>query len=81
MAPRFLYYCAYLLEEKRKGADSHLKPFLDILPPECVDFPVLYDDETLAYLKGSPMLKEIQNIKKNNKIYYDHACEQVPDYK
>jgi len=58
ISPKHSFLGAYLLQEKKKDQkDMYFKPFLDILPQECVDFPIFFTEEELGYLEGSPFLK------------------------
>ena len=42
-----------------------MNEFLNILPTDCKDFPVFYNDEELTYLKGTTMLDMIVKKKWN----------------
>ena len=48
MSPKHSFLGAYLMQEKRKTiAEREFEPFLDILPKECVDFPIFFNEDQL----------------------------------
>lgn len=81
MSPKHSFLGTYLMQERRKEAkDREFEPFLDILPKECVDFPIFFTEDQLAYLAGSPFLKLIEEKKEDIKSDYDLICKEVPDF-
>tara|TARA_B100001057_G_C22795426_1_gene929415 strand:+ start:115 stop:1221 length:1107 start_codon:yes stop_codon:yes gene_type:complete len=53
----------FMLEEMRKQ-DSFFFPYFNSLPDDVSNFPVFWDTETLSLLKGSKLLNDIENRKK-----------------
>ncbi|KAL4496233.1 hypothetical protein ABPG72_012970 [Tetrahymena utriculariae] len=59
LSPKHTFLSIYIIIEK-KNHKSFWKPFLDILPVEYTTFPILYTDEELFWLKGSPFLNQVK---------------------
>ena len=48
----------YLLQEWEKAeSERKFEPYLDILPKSCYNFPIMFKEDELALLKGSPVLR------------------------
>ena len=43
--------------------ETFFEPYLDCLPQNCDHFPVFFISDELQYLKGSPILKSIEQKK------------------
>ena len=80
------FMAVYLLTEiYRKRADpnyvSRSEKYINILPEDVLDFPVCYDEKTLAELEGSELLKTIRRRKSEYEEEYEMLCEKIPDFK
>ena len=72
----------YIMFERRKpDQDKKFAEFLDVWPKSVRQFPFFFNDAELSYLKGSPFLKELEDIKDAHKEIYDRMCEEVPGFK
>jgi len=61
---------AFFLEEFKKSKYSRLyKEYTEILPASCHNYPIFFDDNELAELKGSPFAAVIQERQDN--LYND----------
>ena len=49
----------YILKELQ-NPDSFYRPFLDLLPQSCSNFPIFFGEDELIELEGSQFLDEIQ---------------------
>ena len=70
-----------LIMQERRNPDTKLQNFLDSIPKDWSNFPVLYTKEEWEYLQGSQLITwtnaEIQIQKKQ----YDFFADVVPDFK
>jgi len=48
-----------MLERKKPPLESIYYAYMDLLPKNCKEFPLLFDEEEISYLEGSPMKYEI----------------------
>jgi histone-lysine N-methyltransferase SETD3 len=69
-----------LLELKKEDKNDY-QPYLDILPSSFDEFPHMYTDDELEWLKGSEILKAIEENKKMQREDYDIICNLVEEYK
>ena len=76
--PNVMYLSLMILQQLKLGEESHYTYFLGNFP-ETDDFPLTYDNETLDLLVGSPLLKRIEKIRKNNREDYDMLVAAVPE--
>ena len=63
--PKYIIMATFLLEEKLKGAESKFKHFLNILPTDLSEFPVLFTDEEKEWLNGSKLKESINDSVEN----------------
>jgi len=42
-----------MFDKFKKPIEQEFKPFLDLFPKACTDFPILFNNEELDYLEGS----------------------------
>ena len=66
LSPKHSFLSIFLLKEKYDPV-SEWHPYIDILPTDYLNFPVLFSDEDLAWLKGSPFLS-------NQYYFYQSIC-------
>ena len=68
------------MEEKRMKKRI-FGPVLDVLPKSYQHFPVLFNEDELSYLKGSPLLDAIHSEKEALRKNYLFICHCVPQFK
>jgi hypothetical protein len=57
ISPKHSFLGSYIMQERRKDEeDIEFTEYLDILPKGLNDFPIFFDEDEKAYLKGSPFL-------------------------
>ena len=76
--PNVMYLSLMLMQEIKLGEESHYKHFLGNFP-EVDDFPLTYENQTLQMLEGSPLLKRIAKVRRNNREDYDMLVAAVPE--
>ena len=70
LSPKHCYLSSFLLQEKYKEDYSPWKNYLEILPKSYENFPIFYTEEEKKWLKGSPLLTQIND--KINDISVDY---------
>lgn len=68
---------AFLLHAKREG--GFWKPYLDVLPQEFSEHPLLFSESEIEYLKGSRLFRSILERKAENEAYYDQLPPSVKE--
>ena len=68
------------LTEAMNEPNSSLKPFLDILPEDVSEFPIMFGQEEKNLLQGSNLLVIIEKTYSEIKDDYDLLCE-IPSFK
>ena len=61
----FYSFTLFIMEERR-NPDSFWKPYIDIFPTKCSNYPQFWSQEELKWLVGTNLLPEIQ--KRNNDL-------------
>lgn len=80
LSPKHSFLSSYVLQEKRKP-DSFWKPYLDILPNTCNNFPIFFTAEEKEWLKGSPFLDQVEEKISDMDQDYTSICDAVPEFK
>ena len=81
-APKNSFFAAFLMEEESKPAEEReWQEYLDILPRNCDNYPIFFNDEQLEHLKGSPILHQIKLHKQKILRDYLTICREVPEFK
>lgn len=68
------YLASYLLQEKRKGAQSMWYPYIRCLPQLYNNMPIFFSQELLSLLQGSFTLEKIRDRQESLKAEYDNIC-------
>jgi histone-lysine N-methyltransferase SETD3 len=74
------YLAAYLLQEKHKKNKSFWEPYLRILPVHYANMPLSFDEEQLAWLKGSMCLQKIADRIDSLRREYENIRRHVPEF-
>ena len=55
------FFCAYILLERRRPdpEERDFGAFLDLLPEDCGQFPIFFNEDELSYLDGSPLKEQL----------------------
>jgi histone-lysine N-methyltransferase SETD3 len=77
--PNLLAVVIYILET-REDPDDFFQPYYDVLPQDYTNFPIFWDQDKLDWLKGSPLLQDIQERNENMKGDYDELCVLCPEF-
>jgi histone-lysine N-methyltransferase SETD3 len=67
------------MQERRKP-DSEWNFYIEILPKNFDNFPIFFNEEEKAMLKGSPFLDQVQEKIEDIKTDYDLICKEVPEF-
>lgn len=79
ISPKHCYLSTLVLQERRVSG-SFWEPYLDILPKSLSTFPIFYNADEKAWLKGSPFLKQIEEKIEDIKDDYRTLVEVAPEY-
>lgn len=75
---------AFILQEKSKLKDkdgkSDYKPYIDILPTSCKDFPIKYTFEELSLLSRTDVTSHISQQKNVFEHDYNEICQRLCDF-
>uniref|UniRef100_A0A7S0CQD4 SET domain-containing protein n=2 Tax=Amorphochlora amoebiformis TaxID=1561963 RepID=A0A7S0CQD4_9EUKA len=74
------WLAAYLLQEKH-DPNSFWKPYIDVLPGDYSNMPILFDDFYKKLLKGSYALQSAQNTMESLRAEYDGICNVCPEFR
>ena len=74
--PNHCQIIVFMLVTRAQG-NSFYQPYYDVLPSNFDNFPIFWTPEELAWLKGSSLVKQIQDRKHNMRSDYDHICKHI----
>lgn len=77
--PNHCQVLVYMLLSRKKG-NSFFQPYYDILPESFDNFPIFWGKDKLAWLRGSSLVDEIQERRKNMRSDYQTICHAVPEF-
>lgn len=75
-----LFYCTYLMIHKGKYHETKFAPYLDLLPTNMKEFPIMFGKDDLKYLDGSPMQRTLEGHKQLHDSMYKQLDEVIPDF-
>lgn len=76
-SPKHCLLSAFLLTEEK---NDKWKFYFDLLPKDFSNFPIFYTEKEVDILKGSPVLRQIYEKKKDIKQDYDTICQYIPGF-
>jgi hypothetical protein len=74
------HVCVFLLEQRKKKEDSLYHAYSDALPQELACMPVLFSEEQLQSLQGSPLLNKVVSRRERYKDDYALICQLAPGF-
>lgn len=80
ISPKHSFFSTFLMEERRKGADSYYSEYIDILPKSFEAYPIFYTPEEMEMLVNTNMVKQVDNKIVDMRQDYDIICKEVPEY-
>lgn len=72
-------FYALFLAEQRYIEDSNYKSFIDSLPLDVSNFPVMFGEDEIELLIGSQMVKKIKERVKSWNNDYERMCDAEPE--
>eukprot|EP00924_Labyrinthula_sp_SR-Ha-C_P009023 maker-scaffold_2-snap-gene-10.0-mRNA-1 protein AED:0.00 eAED:0.00 QI:192/1/1/1/1/1/2/98/596 len=78
--PNLIAVVIYILETMQ-DPNHFFQPYYKILPSDYSNFPIFWTDEKLCWLRGSPILKDIEERKETMKRDYLEICKIIPTFK
>lgn len=78
-AAKHCYTAVFLLLDQEAGG-SFFQPYYDVLPKSFPSMPLFWDREQLAWLRGSHLLAQVADRKRNLESDYREICRVSPDF-
>ena len=70
-----------IMEELKKQTPSKFKHYINMVHTDWSNFPLLFEEEDLHWLQGSPLLEWTQNDLANQKAQYDFFGQHIAGFK
>jgi len=78
--PNLIAVIIYILTT-REDPSHFFQPYYRILPKDYGNFPIFWNEEQLSWLKGSPIIDDILDRKRNMETDYDEVCRVCPEFR
>jgi len=78
-AMKHCFLCVFVLLDRR-NPNSFYQPYYRILPTSYENMPICWDEKQLSWLKGSYMLQQIIDRKRNIRADYEEICRVAPEF-
>jgi hypothetical protein len=74
------YLACFLVQERRKGAESYWYPYISTLPQQFKNVPIFFDDDEMKWLRGSMNIEKIAERKETLRIEYNNLRRFIPSF-